>query len=267
MGRLATRGVVFLAALIVVYLVQSDTQRARAHDSPSHINQRGTGHPHENGAKPGEHSPAGRLDGEDELRWIIERLNLSEKQQADTKVLLESYRYRTGEGADVAHLNELLLAHQAAEAAGDVQRLAEVKAQLADARPDVKARRDFLTGLRLLLNVDQQRQLTAMQSFLKEFPSGRVTPLYIFKLARTLELSSEQLLELDRVHTQFRSRRIPQLGAPHRIPLSGVEVEFTHAVRAVLTREQKIEFDRELQAMRQRVQNTGGSDASEPPGR
>lgn len=256
LSRWIARCALFAALVFAVYLAQSDAVHAQAPDDAS---RNATESAAQSGAsprvaRPSNESSAGELEGEEELRWILARLGLTDTQQSDASALLETYRYRTGEGADVTHLNELLTAYQAAEEASDQARMAEIKAELTDARPDVKARREFLVALQAMLTPDQQLQLTAIESFLRNFPSGRVTPLHIYKLARALGLSAKQLRELDEVHTQFRTRRIPQLGAPAQIPLSGIEDEFAQAVRQILTSEQQVAFDSELAATQLRVE-------------
>jgi hypothetical protein len=198
-------------------------------------------------------SATGRLEGEAELRWIIDRLALSETQRKDAEALVETYRYRTGEGADVTHLNALLRDYQRAEESGDQQQLETIKHELAQARPDVRARREFLVSLRQIIEPDQHPQLDAIESFLREFPSGRVSLLYLFKLARAMGLSAEQMRQLDQTHTDFRTRRIPSLGAPEEVPMSGIEEQFAREIRKILTSDQRQAFDREYAAVSSRI--------------
>lgn len=207
----------------------------------------------------------GRLEGESELRWIINRLPLSESQRKDADALVETYRYRTGEGADVAHLNALLREYQRAEDSGDQQQLETIKQELAQARPDVRARREFLASLRQIINPDQHPQLDAIESFLREFPSGRVSLLYLFKLARAMGLSSEQMQQLDLIHTEFRTERIPSLVAPEEIPMSGIEEQFAREIRKILTREQRQAFDREIAAVNTRIPSNSNNTQQSAP--
>ncbi|MBN2448650.1 MAG: Spy/CpxP family protein refolding chaperone [Phycisphaerae bacterium] len=194
---------------------------------------------------------AEHLRGVDELRFIADSLTLDEKQKQHAEGLIDEYRQAVENRSEdqIGHIADLLTQISQAQKDGNTEQVEALKTQLTEAQPARKGRRDFIEGLRQILNDDQKAELDRTLAWLEKNPSGKLRPLEVYVLASKLDLTPEQRSKLNGVHSEFRTNVVGKTRDLASIPTSGIDVDFAKAVRAILTPAQAEEFDKQIKAI------------------
>lgn len=184
------------------------------------------------------------LRGEDELRWIIRRLDLTDKQQEHAEGLIEEYNMRLKEPPPIQEILQITQQIKSAQQEGDQAKVKELQGQLNELLPTTAAREQFVRNLRQVLEDEQKERLDRVLAFLEANPSGQMRPIDIYVAATELDLTMEQRKELAQAHREYREK-IANTRNQSEI-FGKLPLEFEESIRAVLTETQREEFDRQL---------------------
>ncbi|HMQ14727.1 MAG TPA: hypothetical protein PKC49_02025 [Phycisphaerae bacterium] len=210
-----------------------------------------------------------------ELRDVL-HLDDQQNQQFDDLLaeMREQMRSQRGMGAELRPLIEEL---RAAQEAGDEERVAEIRARLAELRPDPREMFDnFYADLEKILRADQ---LQALRDFRARQPgppgqdrAARTDVRSLFREARRLDLSRDQADDLaDLEETAGRANRDARR---ERAAADQAQAALYERVKQqiieILTPEQRQQFERTLQRAErgergERARPRGGAEGERPP--
>lgn len=187
----------------------------------------------------------GLLEGIRELRFIITRLGLEGEQREHAEGLIDEYKAYLDEAqADILAIEKLARQRKELRDAGKLGEAQEIEDQMRALMPDRIARQRFLDGLRQILDEEQQEDLGRVLEFLERSPTGQVTTVDIYRVARGMQLSAAQRQALDEAHRAHRED-VAKTRNPLYIENTMPQI-FERRVREILTPEQVDEFVRRL---------------------
>lgn len=189
------------------------------------------------------------LQGVAELNFIMRKLDLDQKQRQHAQGLLDEYETSLSQEVDLTAITGLLHELQQAKGDDDKARIQQLYNEIKANQPSTLARNTFLDGLREILTDQQKVKLDNTLKMLEDNPSGVISLLDIFKAALTLDPTPEQRRELDRIHHQFRTQDVANVGRDGDVPRAGLDTKFSAELRKVLDAPRQEKFDAALKAL------------------
>ncbi|QOJ14900.1 MAG: hypothetical protein HRU75_09710 [Planctomycetia bacterium] len=195
------------------------------------------------------------LRGHTKLRYIGRRLSLTDDQQRKYDELLETYRLtidaeNQDQAAYLTQLKELISQQTQAEQAGDRARADDIRRQINETRPGVRAEREFFLNLEKHLTPEQNELVALLRSH-AESPGGvELTTLYVLRTARALELTDEQRRSIDELQRGAFSTMNPLAGQPPA--RETVRDKLIADIRVLLNPAQQKRFDERIDILRSR---------------
>lgn len=196
----------------------------------------------------GEAQPGTVKLGPDQFEFLRAELKITDEQKAGWDGLIEIYKARVMEEAvgllaNVEEMKALRSDLEVAEAAGNKERAAELRARLNDLRPEKRPTQEFFAGLNDLLTPAQRELMPKLRAALEEGKLMLVdlTPRGVARMAETLDLSDEQRVKLAKIQDDFRQQaqaRNRRTEANKRRMLNDLIAEIT----LILTPEQAVKF-------------------------
>jgi Spy/CpxP family protein refolding chaperone len=164
--------------------------------------------PHKHAAQPG----AVKL-GPDQFEFLRGELKITDEQKPQWDGLIENYKARVMEEAlslltNVEEMKALRKELETAEAAGNEDRAAELRARLDELRPEKRPTQEFFAALNEMLTPEQREALPKLRAALEEGKLSLIdlTPRGIARIAESLELSDEQRVKLAKIQDRFREQ-------------------------------------------------------------
>lgn len=208
------------------------------------------------------------LRGEAKLRYIGRRLSLTADQQKSFDGLLDTFKVTVeaesqNQTAYLTQLKELIAAQTAATESGDKDKAEQIRKQINETRPGMRAEQEFFLNLEKLLT-PEQKEVAALLRQHAEKPGGlELTPVYILTTARGLGLTPEQSKRIDALQSATMEQMNPLGGQPPN--REAVRDKLIVDVRAVLTPAQQKQYDARIEVLKSRPGDEQGAPAAAPP--
>ena len=187
-----------------------------------------------------------KLQGEPELRYIMERLDLDEKQQAHCEALIDEYNTRLADKSEMSGLTSLMLKLQEARKNNDLEQVQKIYEEIKAVQPTTLARNEFLANLRVALTDAQKEKLDEVLKYLENNPTGSVSLLKIFKAALSLQPTSEERRKLDSIHQRFRTEEVAQIRRGTDVPKANLAKKFADELRTAFDESKQAQFDQKI---------------------
>lgn len=224
--------------------------------------------------------------GEARLRWVCERLDLNEPQTQQMEALIMVYEAELEEASQntvalLRKMQEKLAEIDKAKADGDQQRVSTLQQELQMMAPETAARNNFFKSLVQVLTPEQKKRLPDLREQVKRAsadaatptdaasaaearqqvaqnrtrqpdtrnrpdPNIQLRPSHVLMVMQMLELSVDQLRQLEEKMAEFRENLRSE---PPRTydDYSERTKRFINMVRPILTEEQASEFDQRIE--------------------
>ncbi len=186
--------------------------------------------------------------GPEQFEFMRAELKITDEQKPQWDGLIETYKARVMEEAvgllaNVEEMKALRKDLDVAEAAGNKERAAELRARLNDLRPEKRPTEEFFVGLNDMLTAQQRETLPKLRAALEEGKLMLVdlTPRGVARIAESLDLSDEQRVKLAKIQDDFRQQvqtRNRRTESNKRAMLTSLIDQIT----LILTPEQAVKF-------------------------
>ncbi len=195
------------------------------------------------------------LQGEQRLRWICQQLKLDPAQSVKMESLIAVFNAAMEEERkDTAGLIQRIAQKfaevRAAEAAGNTELVAKLKAEANEMRPGLKAEAAFFDALTPSLNDEQKAKLAQFRDAAsRQATASELRPVQVLRAARRVNLTTEQRQKLEVLLEGFRSEMAAGR-ARSAADASARTEQLVRDVRAILTPEQAQKYDSEITTAR-----------------
>jgi len=183
------------------------------------------------------------------MHELPERLNLTPEQRTQWEELMAEQREQFGQQRGWRReMRPLMEEMRAAEEAGDEQRVAEIRAQLEEARPEPPDFDSFFDKLMPILTDEQKAQLTELRGQVGQSRQqrGRVMDVReIFRVVRRLDLTEEQRDRLREIMRDAKAITQKSRGGGREAKTEQAELIKSQIIE-MLDADQKAEFERLL---------------------
>lgn len=191
-----------------------------------------------------------KLLGPRKATYLMRQLDLTEQQAAHIQGLIDSILPADENvPVNVDEVRRLYREFEAAKAADDQARVAEITEQLQAMGKEATDDGEFYDNVAAQLTDEQQTKLAAAQERLARHPSGALRPIDLLRAAWELNPTDEQRARLRTVQEDYRKTLYPNLRPDEKLKLK--LINFLHdQTRAVLTPEQRTPWDRRVRTLR-----------------
>ncbi|MCC6360417.1 MAG: hypothetical protein IT450_16885 [Phycisphaerales bacterium] len=148
------------------------------------------------------------LAGTAKGKFIIKQLNLTPDQMQQAEALVDTHYAQPTDDPDtilarVRALTEELRKAEETKDKAEIDRISEELRKIGRGETDEG---QFLDNLRLILKDDQKARLDATLDRLKSNPTGELRPIDVYRIAKGLSLSAEEVAKLEAVTATFREQ-------------------------------------------------------------
>jgi uncharacterized tellurite resistance protein B-like protein len=206
-----------------------------------------------------------KLLGRNKAAYLMRQLDLTEQQAAHAQGLIESI-LPADENIQINpdEIRRLYKEIEAAKAAGDKAKVDELAAQLQQMGKDATDDSEFYDNIASQLTDEQKAKLVAAQARLDNNPSGSLRPVDMVRIARDLNPTSEQQTRMRDAQEAMRKILYPVLRP--NMKMKSKMVNFLHdEIRAILTEEQRPQWDYRIRVLRPDLIDEGLRVSMEPP--
>lgn len=181
----------------------------------------------------------GGQQGELKLRNVCKQLNLTPQQEPQVETLIQVFQaeledYRRSPEKLIAEIQQKYGELKDAKTANDEARIKQLKDELRNLAPTVRAEGHFYEGLMPILNDAQKARLEQIRRM--ELAGLALKPVQVLKAAKECKLTPEQERQVESINRDFRSRVANN-------PQQNVD-EYIASLRGVMTNSQAQDFDR-----------------------
>lgn len=195
------------------------------------------------------------LRGEQKIEFIARRLNLTadQKKTYDSlmdvyKVSMEDERRRMPE--ILQQIRELMTELSAAEAAKDTAKAEAIRTQIGKLRPGLGAEKELFDNLSAVLTEEQRQDLALLRDWLdKGPPDTKIAPMEVLKLARGMNLASDQDEKLRALENDFRTKINDPANAAESVRDTLYE-QLVKDIASILTPPQAEKFRKRLELLK-----------------
>lgn len=203
---------------------------------------------------PPDQSAKKEIQGADKLRYICKQLNLTDEQKQHVRSLLVIYEDELKVDPEdmrerLERIRSLYVELREAQDAGDEERADQLRTEMRDLAPGLRAEKNFYEALEPALSEEQLKLLSEIRKRLEKNPDVALKPVHVCRIALDQKLDQAQRLKLDDVMRDFR-REIADRGELDESTRDELLNKFIKAVRDVLTSKQVAAFDQEVNKLR-----------------
>jgi hypothetical protein len=191
-----------------------------------------------------------KLLGPKKAAFLMRQLDLTEEQAAHAQGLIDSILPDDENvSVDVDEVRRIWKELELARATEDQAKIDQLTKQLQQMGKDATDDSEFYENIARQLTDEQKAKLAAAQARLERNPSGALRPIDLIRAAWDLDPTDEQRARLRTVQEEMRKILYPLLRP--NMEVKSKLINFIHdETRAVLTPEQRPQWDRRVRALR-----------------
>lgn len=213
------------------------------------------------------------LTGTDKLRWVADRLGLTDEQKQQVEALLQIYdaEVQAGQSDPQAlgqKMKEKLAEIEEARSKGDAEAEQRLQQELREVVPHVAAEKNFYANLEQTLSDEQKARLSTLRERAESGKGLYVRPIQVLRAVHAVDPTTAQLEKIEQVVDAYRQEMVTvrSIDAGN---ISKMVEDFTTKLRALLTPPQVVKFDQALDLLKMSVPDAkpldfGGPAATEP---
>lgn len=202
-------------------------------------------------------NPSPALSGAEKLRWVTDRLNLTEEQKKQVEALVQIYdaEVQAGQSDPQAlgqKMKEKLAEIEEARGKGDEATATRLQQELREIVPHVAAEKNFYANLEQTLTDEQKARLPGLREHAESGKGLYVRPVQVLRAVYATDPTTAQFDKIEQVLDEYRQQMVTvrSIDAGN---ISKMVEDLTAKLRTILTPPQAEKFDRALDLLKMSV--------------